>query len=113
MREPSNPTRRSFLETSGLAVGLGTLAGTSTLGAAPASSASTSKKLKIAAISSVYYYLSHAYHIVGRFLEHARIVAFANGAGGTRELVALALSKLPAAAWKVLPVRCVRVCAVQ
>ena len=69
MREPSNPTRRSVLETSGLAVGLGTLAGTSTLGAAPASSASTSKKLKIAAISSVYYYLSHAYHIVGRFLD--------------------------------------------
>lgn len=30
----------------------------------------------------------------------------ANGAGGTRELAAVLLAKLPASVWKVLPVRC-------
>ena len=39
-------------------------------------------------------------------------VVLANGAGGTRELVALALSKLPGAVWKVLPVRCALRCLV-
>ena len=65
MREHTLPTRRAFLETTGLAAGLGTLAGSSSLQAAP----SQGSKLKVAAIASTYYYLSHAYHIVGRFLD--------------------------------------------
>jgi hypothetical protein len=34
----------------------------------------------------------------------------ANGAGGAREVAAVALSKLPDFVWKVLPVRCVLIC---
>lgn len=33
------------------------------------------------------------------------LAVLANGAGGTRELAAVLLTKLPAGVWKVLPVR--------
>jgi hypothetical protein len=70
----SSSTRRHFLEVTGATVGM---AG---LGAAPASGPATAAKgpesnpqagarPKVAALASVYYYLSHAYHIVGRFLD--------------------------------------------
>src|ERR1017187_3555016 len=66
-------TRRRFLETSGATAAM---AGLST---APASYPGVNEALaqvaeapsrpKVAAIASVYHYLSHAYHIVGRFLD--------------------------------------------
>jgi hypothetical protein len=54
----SGATRRQFLEATGAAVGMAGL-GVADPGARP----------KVAALASVYYYLSHAYHIVGRFLD--------------------------------------------
>lgn len=54
-------TRRQFLEASGAAVAL------SALGEVTA--AEESRRPRIAALASTYYYLSHAYHIVGRFLD--------------------------------------------
>ena len=59
----AEPSRRAFLETAGAAVALGTL-GTEVPGADP-----PPRRLKIAAVTTVYHYLSHAYHIVGRFLD--------------------------------------------
>src|SRR5262249_46277204 len=69
----SGATRRSFLELTGAAAGM------ATLGSASASGARASEPLsrtpeptarpKIAALASVYTYLSHAYHIVGRFID--------------------------------------------
>src|SRR4051812_23945296 len=53
------PTRRAFLETAGAAVALA--------GTTPAMV--DRKRPKIAAVATVYHYLSHAYHIVGRFLD--------------------------------------------
>ena len=57
----TDPTRREFLGTAGAlaAAGLVPLAGAAPPGARP----------KVAALASTYYYLSHAYHIVGRFLD--------------------------------------------
>jgi hypothetical protein len=62
------PSRRAFLETgaAGLTLGLAdpahaTRQAPETLGAQP--------RLKVAALATTYYYLSHAYHIVGRFLD--------------------------------------------
>ena len=68
----NGPTRRRFLEISGATAGMaGLSAATSYAGvhkslAQPAVAPSLPK---VAAIASVYYYLSHAYHIVGRFLD--------------------------------------------
>jgi hypothetical protein len=61
MQKPG-PTRRQFLEAAGISTGL---AGT-TLSARQETPA---RRPKIAALATVYYYLSHAYHIVGRFLD--------------------------------------------
>jgi hypothetical protein len=55
------PTRRAFLESAGAAVALG--------GLATASGAEPARRPKVAAVATVYHYLSHAYHIVGRFLD--------------------------------------------
>lgn len=60
-----NATRREFLGTTGLAMGAASVAGA--VEQAPASAAGG--RPKIAAVTSVYHYLSHAYHIVGRFLD--------------------------------------------
>ncbi|WP_165230222.1 hypothetical protein [Aquisphaera insulae] len=59
--QPPHPSRRHFLETTAVAV----------LGAnAPASLASQpGRKPRVAAIATTYFYLSHAYHIVGRFID--------------------------------------------
>jgi hypothetical protein len=62
----ADPTRRVFLGAAGAAVGL---VGVTSTAAAEAQDAASPKRLKIAAICTVYFYLSHAYHIVGRFLD--------------------------------------------
>jgi hypothetical protein len=69
----SGSTRRDFLELTGAAVGAA--AGASQAGPAareagsPRSNAGERARPKIAALATVYVYLSHAYHIVGRFID--------------------------------------------
>lgn len=60
-------SRREFLGAAGLSVGLAGMALAE--GAGPAPVRADGKPLKIAALASAYHYLSHAYHIVGRFLD--------------------------------------------
>ena len=55
------PSRRTFLEAAAASVALAPSLAT----AAP----SRATRPKVAALASTYYYLSHAYHIVGRFLD--------------------------------------------
>jgi hypothetical protein len=66
-------TRRQFLEVTGATVGLTSLGprsgtGTSVERAAQSEPGSNARP-KVAAIATVYHYLSHAYHIVGRFID--------------------------------------------
>ena len=63
----SGSTRRRFLEATGTAVGMAGLGGGRDATAAQAPEPGS--RPKVAALASVYYYLSHAYHIVGRFLD--------------------------------------------
>ena len=63
----SDATRRGFLKAAGAAAGM---AG---LGAGPSSTP------KVAALTSVYFYLSHAYHIVGRFLDGFPVYRWPSG----------------------------------
>jgi hypothetical protein len=69
----SGSTRRRFLEATGAAVGMAGLGsvGDASVSQTPASGTGPAPgaRPKIAALASVYYYLSHAYHIVGRFLD--------------------------------------------
>src|SRR5262249_17419080 len=58
-------TRRRFLEVSGAA----SLASRAGLSDSLTQTAQPPSRPKIAALASTYYYLSHAYHIVGRFLD--------------------------------------------
>ncbi len=58
-------TRREFLEVMTASVGGIGLAAA----ASPAMAQTDKPRLKLAALASTYYYLSHAYHIVGRFLD--------------------------------------------
>src|SRR5947207_7666530 len=75
MTPPSN--RRQFLETAGagLAAGAGAGAGAGLSLPSPAiaqvepSGGAGKARPRVAALASTYYYLSHAYHIVGRFLD--------------------------------------------
>ncbi len=60
MREPH---RREFLGTSGLALGAAALAGTGAAGS------TRRERPRVAVLASAYHYLSHAYHITGRFLD--------------------------------------------
>ena len=53
-------SRRTFLEAAGAAIAIGP---------AVAEAARTKARPKVAALASTYFYLSHAYHIVGRFLD--------------------------------------------
>ncbi len=65
-------TRRNFLETlgAGATLGLSGLAVGSTVPAAASALAPVAApRKKIAVLATVYHYLSHAYHIVGRFLD--------------------------------------------
>jgi hypothetical protein len=70
-----NSTRRHFLELTGKSVGLfGSGAERAVVphlqeGAPAPSSLGAAARPKIAALATVYTYLSHAYHIVGRFLD--------------------------------------------
>lgn len=65
MRQPS--TRRRFLESSAAAMGA---AGISMVSARPLIPGPSGKApMKVAALATTYFYLSHAYHIVGRFLD--------------------------------------------
>jgi hypothetical protein len=57
----TGPTRREFLGTAG-ALAAGSLA-------QAGQDAGKAPRPKVAAITSAYHYLSHAYHIVGRFLD--------------------------------------------
>ncbi|MGE3821328.1 MAG: twin-arginine translocation signal domain-containing protein, partial [Isosphaeraceae bacterium] len=61
----SGPTRREFMEAAGVTVGLGGLASRPLI----AGQAASPRVPRIAAVVTVYHYLSHAYHIVGRFLD--------------------------------------------
>ncbi len=69
----NHSTRRRFLEISGAGIGVGGLGPALSAGPVPLEAqppaANQSDRPKIAAIATVYYYLSHAYHIVGRFLD--------------------------------------------
>jgi hypothetical protein len=66
-------TRRHFLEMTGATVGtaalvdpLGSVAGSES---AQPSAPASDRRPKVAALATVYHYLSHAYHIVGRFID--------------------------------------------
>jgi hypothetical protein len=59
----TKPTRRAFLEATGASAAMASL-GPIAIGAEPPTA-----RPKIAAITTAYHYLSHAYHIVGRFLD--------------------------------------------
>jgi hypothetical protein len=61
----SGPTRREFLEATGATLALTGLADAKE----PTAANPEPHRPKLAALASVYYYLSHAYHIVGRFLD--------------------------------------------
>ncbi len=68
----SRPTRRRFLELSGTAAGMAGVPVAAARYMTDVSSIQTAvspPRPKIAALASTYYYLSHAYHIVGRFLD--------------------------------------------
>jgi hypothetical protein len=69
----SRSTRRRFLEISGAATGFAGIpagaVGPRMAEAGAVQTASAPPRPKVAALASVYYYLSHAYHIVGRFLD--------------------------------------------
>ena len=84
-------SRRQFLETAGATAGLGMAlaAGTSTNAAAltvtapgQPGGAAASARPKVAALASTYFYLSHAYHIVGRFLDGFPVYDGQGKAGG-------------------------------
>ena len=66
-------TRRHFLEMTGATVGMAGLGGYtgSVPGAetAQAPAPGSGDQPKVAALATVYHYLSHAYHIVGRFID--------------------------------------------
>jgi hypothetical protein len=69
----SRTTRRHFFELTGAAAGLAGLGGareraTELMEVRPREAQATARP-KIAALATVYTYLSHAYHIVGRFLD--------------------------------------------
>lgn len=61
----AEPTRRTFLGTAGTAAGFAGLAPAVEVSA----QAAQGRRPRVAALASTYYYLSHAYHIVGRFLD--------------------------------------------
>ena len=59
-------SRRHFLEGAGFAAGLGGIRSSSASAEEPKPPGG---RPKVAALASTYFYLSHAYHIVGRFLD--------------------------------------------
>ena len=68
MTPPSS--RRQFLETTAAGMALSATGGSAApLAGSVTGAAAEGRALRIAALGSVYFYLSHAYHIVGRFLD--------------------------------------------
>ncbi len=71
----SGSTRRHFLEVTGSMIGMTGLGGGAGSGLMAGELPETAiqpdsgARPKVAALTSVYYYLSHGYHIVGRFLD--------------------------------------------
>src|SRR5436305_11327811 len=61
-------TRREFLGTAGV-LAAGSLAQARAAGFRTPENPGDRPRPKVAAITSAYHYLSHAYHIVGRFLD--------------------------------------------
>ncbi|MGC8643068.1 MAG: hypothetical protein ACP5XB_24680 [Isosphaeraceae bacterium] len=61
------PNRRHFLESAATTAALAS--GTARAALQQGSTLSPGKRPRVAALASVYFYLSHAYHIVGRFLD--------------------------------------------
>ena len=61
-----DPTRREFLGTAGAA---GAALGSSPSALAAAITTEPARRPQVAAVCTTYFYLSHAYHIVGRFLD--------------------------------------------
>ncbi|AMV39106.1 hypothetical protein [Planctomyces sp. SH-PL62] len=74
----SSSSRRVFLEGVGLAAGLGAAGVRPVVG-----SEEPARRPRIAVLSSTYFYLSHAYHIVGRFLDGFPV--YEGGPGRTAE----------------------------
>jgi hypothetical protein len=78
-------SRRRFIETAGLTagIGMGMTMGMTTPAPASAQPADDAHEArpKVAALASVYFYLSHAYHIVGRFLDGFPV--YENNGSGT------------------------------
>jgi hypothetical protein len=67
-----NSTRRQFLEMTAAAAGMAGLTGavgSGTSGGPNLQPAAAGRRPKVAALTTVYNYLSHAYHIVGRFID--------------------------------------------
>jgi hypothetical protein len=63
-------TRRHFLEMTGATVGMAGLGGRSVgFESAQPATPGLGTRPKVAALATVYHYLSHAYHIVGRFID--------------------------------------------
>ena len=58
------PSRRQFLETTAAGMALGAGSGRRT-----GAEDQPGGRPRVAALASTYFYLSHAYHIVGRFLD--------------------------------------------
>ena len=69
----SRSTRRHFLEITGATAGVaavrGPLVSTQALATAQPPPAAGTARPRVAALATVYNYLSHAYHIVGRFID--------------------------------------------
>ena len=69
----SGSTRRRFLEMTGATVGMAGMGTPLAPAAGPRSAepaeAGPTTRPKVAALATVYHYLSHAYHIVGRFID--------------------------------------------
>ena len=79
---PSGASRRAFLEAAGIAAGVGS-SGLAWGSSAESDRPAPERKPRIAALASTYFYLSHAYHIVGRFLDGFPV--YDGGPGRTAE----------------------------
>ncbi|WZO97611.1 hypothetical protein EP7_004653 [Isosphaeraceae bacterium EP7] len=100
----SATTRRSFLGAAGLAVGLAETQALAQDAAgqgpntapSPRPAPGTGPRPKIAVLASVYHYLSHAYHIAGRFLDGFEVYDGQGLHHPHAEIVSLFIEQLPA-----------------
>src|SRR5690348_1178247 len=101
----SGSTRRHFLEMAGASAGMAGLGAGPRSDSGPQATAvgglnpNAGARPKVAALASVYSYLSHAYHIVGRFLDGFPV--YEGGAEALHrppfELASLFIEQTPAA----------------